>query len=153
MAYITEDITDVLNTLCALWTRMNQPQILDLWNKQELHPYLLPQEKGEPIIGSDSLQAYYRQVNERLVRCFMRVWNINAKLLSEGLAVALYQMHWNGEIKGFDYLFGIDSRVTAIFRNRGPDWLICHYVEAPAAPMLRLQKYYGAMVDPDFIND
>lgn len=153
MADVTEEITGALNNLCALWTHMDQPRILDLWDGQEPNPYLLAQEKAEPIIGWNNLETYYRQVNERLVRCSMRVWDINAKLLSDDLAVALYQMHWNGEIKGSDHLFGIDSRVTIIFRNRAPGWLICHYVEAPTAPMLHLQKYYGAMVDPDFIND
>jgi len=84
------------------------------------------------------------------VRCSMRVWDVHAKQLAPDLAVALYQMHWNGEIKGFDHLVGIDSRVTAVFRRRGERWLICHYVEAPAAPMLHLQKYYAGNVDDDF---
>ncbi|MDG2242162.1 MAG: hypothetical protein P8L66_01585 [Rhodospirillaceae bacterium] len=83
----------------------------------------------------------------------MRVWDINAKLLAPDLAVRLYQMHWNGEIKGFDHLFGIDSRVTALFRKRENRWLICHYVKAPAAPMLHLQKYYASNVADVFLTD
>ncbi|MGB1877108.1 MAG: hypothetical protein ACPHGY_09360 [Rhodospirillaceae bacterium] len=83
----------------------------------------------------------------------MRVGDINAKLLAPDLAVGLYQMQWNGEIKGFDHLFGIDTRVTALFRQREDRWLICHYVEAPAAPMLRLEKYYASNVDDAFLAD
>ncbi len=150
MTPLTKDIEAVLQNLCRLWTTLEQPRIAGLWDDQEEQPYLLPQEIARPIIGWDGLTAYYEAAKSRLVRCSMRVWDVNVKPLSSDLAVALYQMHWNGEIKGFDHLFGIDSRVTAIFRHRADRWLICHYVEAPGAPMLHLQKYYAAMVDPDF---
>lgn len=150
MTATTKEIEAVLAELCRLWTTMNQPTICDLWDDQEAEPYALPQEKEAPIIGWDELRAYYTQARDRLVRCSMRVANMRAKPIGDGLVVALYDMHWNGEIKGFDHLFGIDSRVTAIFRNRGDGWRLCHYIEAPAAPMLHLQKYYSAMVDDDF---
>ncbi|MBT4738921.1 MAG: SnoaL-like domain-containing protein [Rhodospirillaceae bacterium] len=149
----TEDIAATLAELCGCWNRLDQPAIRDLWDSEETEPYFLPQEIKEPIIGWDGLAAYYATAQARLVRCSMRTWDIHAKLLSPDLAVALYQMHWNGEIKGFDHLFGIDSRVTALFRKRDDRWLICHYVEAPAAPMLHLQKYYASNVDPDFLSD
>lgn len=48
----------------------------------------------------------------------MRWWDLHCKPLAPDLAVALYQVHWNGDIKGFDGLVGIDSRVTAVFRRR-----------------------------------
>jgi ketosteroid isomerase-like protein len=80
----------------------------------------------------------------------MRWWDLHCKRLAPDLAVALYQMHWNGDITGFDGLVGVDSRVTAVFRRRGDRWLLCHYVEAPAAPMLHLMKYYALAVDPGF---
>jgi hypothetical protein len=150
---ITNDIELVLHDLCRKWTRLEHEHLIDLWDKDEAEPYALPQERTEPLIGWDALSGYYSTAKARLVRCSMRVWDIHAKLLSDDLAVALYQMHWNGEIKGFDHLFGIDSRVTATFRNRGAGWRICHYVEAPAAPMLHLQRYYAAMVDEDFAHD
>ena len=106
----------------------------------------------QPIIGWEALNTYYTNAKQRLVRCSMRTWDLKAKSVADNLAVALYQMHWNGEIKGFSHLFGIDSRVTALFRQRQGHWMICHYVEAPAAPMLHLQKYYVQSVDPGFAS-
>lgn len=147
-----DGVNTTLTALCACWTRLDQPAIRDLWDPEEAEPYFLPQEIMEPIIGWNDLTSYYTNAKARLVRCSMRVWDINVKLVGPDLAVALYQMHWNGEIKGFDHLFDIDSRVTALFRKRGDRWLICHYVEAPAAPMLHLQKYYASNVDTDFLS-
>lgn len=153
MSTPTQEIEATLTELCGCWNRLDQPAIRDLWDSEETEPYFLPQEIKDPIIGWNALEAYYATAQARLVRCSMRIWDVHAKPLSPDLAVALYQMHWNGEIKGFDHLFGIDSRVTALFRKRDDRWLICHYVEAPAAPMLHLQKYYASNVDPDFLPD
>ena len=150
---IVDSINATLDDLCTCWTQLNQPAIKDLWDPDENEPYFLPQEIKEPIIGWDALAAYYAAAQVRLVRCSMRTWDLNAKLVAPDLAAALYQMHWNGEIKGFDHLFGIDSRVTALFRKRDERWMICHYVEAPAAPMLHLQKYYASNIDPEFLSD
>ncbi len=148
-----DGVKETLAALCECWNRMDQPAIQELWDPEEAEPYFLPQEIKEPIIGWDKLAAYYANAKTRLDRCSMRVWDVNAKLAGPDLVVALYQMHWNGQIKGFDHLFGIDSRVTALFRKRDERWLICHYVEAPAAPMLHLQKYYASNVDQDFLSD
>lgn len=148
-----KEISSALTELCSCWNRLDQPAIRHLWDSEESEPYFLPQEIKEPIIGWDALEDYYKTAQARLVRCSMRTWDIHAKRLAPDLAVSLYQMHWNGEIKGFDHLFGIDSRVTAVFRQRDERWLICHYVEASAAPMLHLQKYYASNVDPDFLSD
>jgi hypothetical protein len=148
-----DGVKETLVALCECWNRMDQPAIQELWDPEETEPYFLPQEIKEPIIGWDNLASYYANAKSRLDRCSMRVWDVNAKLAGPDLAVALHQMHWNGEIKGFDHLFGIDSRVTALFRKRDERWLICHYVEAPAAPMLHLQKYYASNVDQDFLSD
>jgi len=150
MTDIATEIEQVLTNLCGFWTQGDQPGIKNLSDPEEDTPYALPQEMAAPVIGWEDLTQYYAAARARLVRCSMRVWDVHAKQLAPDLAVALYQMHWNGEIKGFDHLVGIDSRVTAVFRRRGERWLICHYVEAPAAPMLHLQKYYAGNVDDDF---
>lgn len=36
-------------------------------------------------------------------------------------------------------------RVTLIARRRGAAWKICHYAEAPKAPLVELQAYYEAV--------
>ena len=93
MTDLNTDISSALHTLCSYWNALNQPQIPDLWDREEDAPYCLPQEIAQPIIGWDALNTYYRNAKERLVRCSMRTWDVHAKSVSEDLAVALYQMH------------------------------------------------------------
>ncbi|MFO1455300.1 MAG: nuclear transport factor 2 family protein [Steroidobacteraceae bacterium] len=150
MTPLESELAGVLDDLCRRWTALALPTIEELWDPDEAVPYALPQEIRAPVIGWPALRDYWTRGAARLRRASMRWWDLHAKPLGPDLAVALYQMHWNGDIVGFDGLVGIDSRVTAVFRRRGGHWRICHYVEAPAAPMLHLMKYYAQSVDDGF---
>jgi ketosteroid isomerase-like protein len=150
MNTLDAEIATVLDELCRRWSALELASIEALWDPGEAMPYALPQEARAPVIGWPALREYWSRAAARLRRASMRWWDLNAKLLGPDLAVALYRMHWNGDIVGFDGLVGIDSRVTVVFRRREGRWRICHYVEAPAAPMLHLMKYYAQSVDPGF---
>ncbi len=150
MSSLRTDISAVLDQLCACWNATRLRPILDLWDPAEDEPYALPQECIRPLLGWKALGDYLQQGEARLHRASMRYWDLQAKLLAPEVAIAIYQMHWNGHVKGFEWPMGIDSRVTAAFRRRGERWRICHYVEAPPAPLLHLQQRYAAAVDPEF---
>lgn len=150
MTALNAEIAAVLDGLCHRWNTLALPTIEELWDPDEAVPYALPQELRAPLVGWPALRGYWTTAAARLRRASMRWWDLNAKPLGPGLAVALYQMHWDGDIVGFDGLVGIDSRVTAVLRHRAGQWRLCHYVEAPAAPMLHLMKYYAQSVDPAF---
>jgi hypothetical protein len=149
-ATLASDIGGVLDELCACWNTLDLPAIEKLWDAGEAQPYALPQEMRQALVGWPALRGYWTSAAARLRRASMRWWDLHVKPLGPDLAVALYQMHWNGDIVGFDGVVGVDSRVTAVFRRRRDRWLLCHYVEAPAAPMLHLMRYYAQSVDPEF---
>lgn len=150
MSDLKADIAAVLDALCACWNATDLGPIRDLWDADEAVPFALPQEILEPIISWERYERYLREGEARLHGSSMRWWDLNVKELAPGLAVALYQMHWNGQIKGFSFPMGVDSRVTAIFRRKPEGWKICHYVEAMPSPLLHLQQAYAAAVDPEF---
>ncbi len=151
MASLEREIRVVLNELCACWNRKDLRAIRALWDADEAAPHLMPQERTQPILTWAAFDDYLRTAEARLRRCSMRFGNLNVKRLGAAHAAALYEMHWNGEIRGLDLPMGIDSRVSVVFHRKRERWLICHYVEAPPAPMLHLQKCYAAAVDPDFL--
>ncbi|MEE8305622.1 MAG: nuclear transport factor 2 family protein [Gammaproteobacteria bacterium] len=146
------EIELLVTELCECWNRKDLQAIRALWDTEQATPHLMPQEKDQPIVSWPAFDEYLSEAQARLLRCSMRFWDLNVKPLGPDHAAALYQMHWNGEIRGFAKSLGIDSRVSAVFHRREDRWLICHYVEAPPAPMLHLQRSYAAAVDPDFLN-
>jgi len=152
MHSLDEEIEVVVKELCECWNCKDLQAIRALWDREQAAPHLMPQEKDQPIVSWPAFDDYLTTAEARLVRCSMRFWDLNVKPLGADHAAALYQMHWNGEIHGFDMPIGIDSRVSAVFHRRDDGWLICHYVEAPPAPMLHMQRAYAAAVDPDFLT-
>ncbi len=153
MPTLKDEISEVLDRLCACWNATKLWPILELWDPEETEPYALPQEIGEPVIGWDAYKQYLINGEERLFGSSMRYWDLRVKPLTEDLTVALYQMHWNGHVKGFPLPMGVDTRVTALFRKRGDQWLICHYVEAPQAFLSYVFKQYARNVDEGFVID
>ena len=90
-------------------------------------------------------------MHERTIsRLSMRIWDLKAKPLGPDLAVAVYRMHWNGDVTAYGTALGGENRVTALFRRRNDRWYLCHYVEAPLAPMLYMQRLYALDVDAEF---
>jgi ketosteroid isomerase-like protein len=151
MTELHDDVSALLNRLCDCWTRLSLPEIADLWDRDDPGIFLLPQEIEHPLVGWPALEDYLARAQARLHAASMRVRNLNVRPLAPGMAVALYEMHWNGLIKGMARPMGVDSRATAVFRRRPDGWRICHYVEAPVAFMLHLQQRYHAAVDADFL--
>lgn len=152
MHTLKEEIELIVTELCECWTHKDLQAIRGLWDTDQAGPHLMPQEKDQPILSWPSFDDYLITAEARLHRCSMRFWDLNVKPLGSNHAAAIYQMHWNGKIRGFEKPIGIDSRVSAVFHFRHGRWLICHYVEAPPAPMLHMQRSYAAAVDPDFLN-
>lgn len=150
MVQLTEEIEALLEELVERWKSMRLPEIRELWDGNEREPYYLPEEAEEPLIGWDDIEAYWQRTMAAIPRLTMRIWEVRVKPLAPDLAVALYRMHWNAEVKGFAEPLGGDNRVTAIFRNTDEGWRFCHYVEAPLAPITYMRQLYELNVDANF---
>ena len=151
-AVLHAEIGSVIAALCNCWNRVALGEIEQLWDADDDLPFCLPQEVEAPLIGRAGLRLYLVKAGARLDAAAMRTWNLNVKPLSGDLAVALYEMHWNGAIHGFNRPVGVDTRVTAIFRRKPEGWRICHYVEAPVSFTLQLQMRNAAQADADFLD-
>ena len=148
----TREIEDLLAALTMRWNGLELQRIRELWDPDEQEPYYLPEESEDPLIGWDAIEAYWRKTQATISRLSMRTWDVQAKLIGPDLAVALYQMHWNGEVEGYPKPMGGDNRVTALFRKTPAGWRFFHYVEAPLAPMIYFRRLYELDADEDFVR-
>ncbi len=109
MVQLTEEIEALLEELVERWKSMRLPEIRELWDGNEREPYYLPEEAEEPLIGWDDIEAYWQRTMAAIPRLTMRIWEVRVKPLAPDLAVALYRMHWNAEVKGFAEPLGGDN--------------------------------------------
>ena len=147
---IEEQLGGVLKDLAGYWGNLDFAGVRSLWDPEADRPFYLPEESEQLLVGWDAIEAYWAKTKATISRLSMRIWDLQARLLEPDLAVAVYQMHWNGDVSAYGRALGGENRVTAIFRRRGQRWYFCHYVEAPLAPMLYVQRLYALDVDPEF---
>jgi hypothetical protein len=125
----------------------------ELWDPAEAEPTYLAEEIGEFLHDFGAIEAYWAATRAGISRLASRHWNVRAHLIAPDLASATWHMHWNALIVGREKPVGGDVRVTATLRRVAQGWRLIHYVEAPMAPILYVQKLYEQQVDPDFHGD
>jgi hypothetical protein len=150
MQTLSEDVAVVLDRLVAAWNALDFEALEQLWDAGESQPFYLPEEAPNALTTWSALRGYWQQTRRVTRALSMRTWDLQTKPIADDLAVALWQMHWNASVEGYERPVGGDNRVTAIFRRRGPDWRFIHYVEAPLAPILYMKRHYERDVDPAF---
>ncbi|HSN72084.1 MAG TPA: nuclear transport factor 2 family protein [Steroidobacteraceae bacterium] len=147
---LEHELAELLEQVVAAWNRLDFAALEALWDPDESRPFYLPEEAPSALTSWEALREYWTGTRRVTRALSMRVWNLEAKPIAADLAVALWQMHWNADVEGYERPVGGDNRVTAIFRRRGDRWRFIHYVEAPLAPILYLKRFYERDVDPDF---
>jgi ketosteroid isomerase-like protein len=146
------EIVTTLDALCRCWNESRILEIEALWDRDEAEPHFLPAEVEGPLTGWADLRGHYRRASERLEASSMRIWNISAKLIAPDVAMAIYEFHWDGAIKGRQRPAGLDSRATVTLRRRSDGWRFISYVEAPLAFAIQLQLFQAQQSDPDFLE-
>ncbi len=147
---LEQAIAAVLRQLQQNWNRMDLKAMAGIWDTSDLQPFYLPEEVDQPLRDWDAIHAYWDKTMQMIPRLKMRIWDLEAVLVSEDLAWVSYQFHWDAIAKGYDKPVGADNRAVALFRRLPEGWRICRYVEAPLAPILYMRKLYENSVDEDF---
>lgn len=147
---LNDAVAAVLKQLRRNWNRMDLKAMGELWDTSDPHPFYLPEEVEEPLRDWDTIHAYWDRTMQMILRLKMRIWDVQAVLVSEDLAWVSYQFHWDAVAEGYEKPVGADNRAVALFRKLPEGWRICRYVEAPLAPILYMRKLYEDSVDADF---
>ena len=140
---LQQEIGAVLRQLEKYWGELDFSGVRSLWDPEETEPYYLPEESEALLVGWPEVEAYWERTKAAVNSMSMRTWGLKVRRLQDDLAVAVYDMHWGGDFDGYSRPIGGENRVTAIFRHTKHGWRFCHYVEAPMAPMVYLQRLYA----------
>ena len=153
MSDLQNELQDLLRRFEDIWSRLKPTQLRELWDPNESDPYYIAEEIAEPMYGWETIEPYWAQAEEILVRFSIRTFDMRCKRVAQDLAVLNFTMHWNGVVKGMEHApMGLDVRVSALVRKGAEGWRFCHYVESPLGAFPYLQASYQANVDADFLK-
>lgn len=133
----------LLGALYAAWETRDVPRIVALFEGNDPDVTYLDASQIDPWIGSAAVE---RGVAGRCAAHQGFKFKINApraRSLADDIA-SVFALVDRGELTNA----GVEAervRVTLVARRRGDAWKICHYAEAPKAPLVELQAFYEAV--------
>lgn len=150
---LSADIEAFLNDYIAAWNAYDVPRLRSLWDPDEESPIYVAEEL-DPLFGWSALEKYWavdRGASER----FIKYWDLKAKEVVPGIAIAFYQMSWNvyfRNVRLYPRPIGGQVRVSAHLRRTPAGWRLFHYVEAPLATMIHVRRSLEAAVAPELLD-
>ncbi len=120
-----------------------------LWDANEDTPILCPEEAPEPLIGWDTLDAYWSRSRKSMQSLISKATNIKIRLLSDTMALATYNNRWiatMAEAEGQTQKpISADVRMTAVLRKTDAGWRYIHLVEGPVDLMTMARQSANQM--------
>jgi hypothetical protein len=146
------ELVDLLRRYEETWCRLKPTELRALWDPAEQNPYYIAEEIVEPMYDWESIEAYWAEAEEILLKFSIRTRDLRCKAIQPDLAAMNFIMHWNGLLRGMEHSpLGLDVRVSALARKTDIGWRFCHYVESPLGPLPYLMASYRENVDKDFM--
>ncbi len=152
MTDIVAEIEAVLRKTEEVWDKQDYSALKQLWDTDDDQPFYGPEEWEDGlVVGWSDLERYWNPVPGKkiLVGIRNRYSNVRAKLLSDDLAVAVYDLRYDMQVIGQKPMGGFD-RIMAVFRKKPDGWKYTAYMEAPLNPMTMIRKLYQESVPDDF---
>ena len=143
------EIAAVIHDTAERWNSQDFASVLELWDRDDPEPFYLAEERDDWLIGWAELEAYLDPpVPSPVVEAIReKMSNIRVKPLTEDLAIAVWDMHFEMKMRG-QAPIGEDVRVTAALRKRPAGWRYIYYAEAPQTTLVYMRKLFERDVEP-----
>ncbi|MEM1261994.1 MAG: hypothetical protein AAGH76_06340 [Pseudomonadota bacterium] len=152
IAKLRSGLSSLLRDYEDIWCRLKPTELRSLWDPAEDAPFYIAEEIAEPIYDWPTLEQYWADAEQILIKFSIRTRDLRCKEVAPGLAVLNFVMHWNGVLRGLEHNpLGLDVRVSALARDVQGEWRFCHYIESPLGPLPYLMNSYSGNVDKDFL--
>ena len=151
MTPLETEIDAVLARYYERFGAMDFAAAREAWDGDDPQPTYLAEEIDDFLRDWPAIEAYWAASQAAMSRLSSRHWDVRARQLAPDLAAATWRLHWNAQVVGQDQPVGGDLRVTGTFRRVARGWRLCHYVEAPLAPIIYVRRLYQQQVDADFL--
>lgn len=124
------------------WSQRNTGELIKLWDSQDEVSSYLPAEHEHRLVGSDPIKKYLTDTVQRFETIRMRSRLVHPRRLNQDLGSIFAIVDWALRETATAQPIGGTIRVSAVLRQRKQRWHICHYAEAPLAPIVELRQFY-----------
>jgi hypothetical protein len=137
-----QPIVDACEGFWRSWCDRDIHGLIQRWDMDDPDSSYLPADSVQRHIGATAITAYLtRQVQTfPLIRMGSRL--LRPRRLGDDLGAAFAVVDWARQGSDGSAPLGGRVRIVAVLRRRGDQWRLCHYAEAPLAPLVALRQFY-----------
>lgn len=145
------EVEAVIRQMSAMYTDINGPQPLELFDRNETAPMYLAEEAPDWIIGWDKLEWYFNTPERNAVveAMDMNPSNVRVRSLTPDLALATWDIFAEMKFRRGPPM-GERLRANAILRLTEQGWRFIYYAEAPKSTLAYVRDMYESMATPEF---
>ena len=118
-----------------------------LWDKDDPHVLLMPEEDRTPHIGWEAINPYWKDWSAVMEYIRSAAANHAARRFAPDLALCFYDMRWIAKLHTAKKPVSGDVRVTSWWRQKPEGWRLFQLIESPldGAARMRLAEERAAI--------
>ena len=128
-----EQVIDTIRQYVACAETMDFAGRKALWDEEEAMPILCPEESESPLVGWDSLDAYWARSRASMASLAAKATGFTIAMLADDVAFAMYVSRWIATMAGSPAQppISADVRMNAVLRRKPDGWRYIQLVEGP----------------------
>ena len=138
----TEPIRQTATSFWSAWCQRDAEALLRLWDTADPACSYLPAESEHRLVGAAAIGNFFDATLQNFEVIRMRPKRPHPRRLSPDLGSVFSELDWAMARDLESPVFGGTIRVLAVLRNGARGWRLCHYAEAPLAPLVELRSFY-----------
>jgi len=148
---VAAEVAAMIHQMSAMFTRLDGPQPIELFDRNDPAPQYLAEEEADWMIGWEQLEWYFTDPARFAVveAMDMNPSNIRVRSLTPDLALATWDIFAEFKFRRGPPL-GERLRANAILRRTDEGWRFIYYAEAPKSTMAYMRDLYENMATPEF---
>ncbi len=139
------DVAPIEKTAASFWNAWsdrNAENLVGLWDMGDDGCSYLPAESPTRLVGPAAVESWFSGTTAAFATICMRPTAVYPRRLNPDLGGLFAEIDWLMCRDNTAMAIGGSIRISAVMRLTDEGWRICHYAEAPLAPIVELRRFY-----------
>ena len=142
MAGDVTPIQHMAESFWQAWSDRDSAQLVSLWDMSDGGCSYLPAESPERLMGPAAVSNWFAATTTEFATIRMRPKAVHPRRLNADLGALFAEIDWLLCRNEAATPIGGSIRISAVVRGTDDGWRLCHYAEAPLAPIVELRRFY-----------
>jgi uncharacterized protein (TIGR02246 family) len=142
MAGDIKPINNIAESFWQAWSDRDAERLAGLWDMSDDGCSYLPAQSPARLVGPAAVRNWFSAAMAEFATIRMRPKVVHPRRLNSDLGALFAEIDWLLCRNEAAMPMGGSIRISAVVRGTDDGWRLCHYAEAPLAPIVELRRFY-----------